>query len=60
MGEAGADTGGLTREFFRLFGKGMADKINCFKHNSVALQAREHYHRKLLVTYLTTNVCVIP
>ncbi len=40
--EPGADTGGLTREFFRLVSYAMSDKYmtstGCFKHNAVALQ----------------------
>ena len=42
MAEAGSDTGGLTREFFRLFSKAVIstylEETGCFKHNAVALQ----------------------
>ena len=41
VGEAGCDTGGLTREFFTLLAKDVTKVyMDCgtFKHNSVALQ----------------------
>ena len=42
LGEQGSDTGGLTREFFRLVAYHTSSRYmentGCFKHNSVALQ----------------------
>ncbi len=42
VGETGSDTGGLKREFFRLFSKEFAGKYleatGCFQHDAVALQ----------------------
>ena len=42
IGETGADGGGLTREFFTIFGKDMMrkyfDVTGTFRHNSIALQ----------------------
>lgn len=42
VGEVGIDTGGLTREFFRLLFQQIAAKYlectGCFMHNAVALQ----------------------
>lgn len=42
MGENGSDSGGLTREFFRLLSYHASLKYmeptGCFKHNSLALQ----------------------
>ena len=43
LGEQGSDTGGLTREFFRLVGYHATKYLEpsgCFKHNSVALQVQ--------------------
>ena len=44
VGEDGADTGGLTWEFFRLVGYGVSSKYleltGCFRHDAVAYQVR--------------------
>ena len=48
MGEQGADTGGLTREYFRLVFQQMSLKYmqpsGCFKHDSIAYQVSV-YHK---------------
>lgn len=42
MGEAGCDTGGLTRKIFQLFASATAsdylEETGCFKHNTAILQ----------------------
>ena len=42
VGEDGSDTGGLTREFFRLISYSMNSRYmeatGCFRHNAVAYQ----------------------
>lgn len=52
MSEQGVDTGGLSREFWRLFVKGVVqsycigDQGCCvFTRNVRALQVRRHFHR---------------
>ena len=55
MGEQGSDTGGLTREFFRLVGLHASIKYmeptGCFKHNSVALIYRYIIINSILHSY---------
>ena len=45
MGEEGSDTGGLTREFFRLIAYNMKskylEKTGCFQHNAIAYQVNK-------------------
>lgn len=60
MGEAGSDTGGLTREFFRLFARAMAshylEETGCFKHNAVALQVNL-WTKAFPIVYLSVHTC---
>ena len=45
VGEEGSDTGGLTREFFRLIAYNMKskylEKTGCFQHNAIAYQVNK-------------------
>ena len=47
MGEEGSDTGGLTREFFRLLGYAVEakyfDSEGAFLHNAIAYQVHRIY-----------------
>ena len=56
LGEQGSDTGGLTREFFRLVAyytsSRYMENTGCFKHNSVALQVTYNSHTGLLTVTL--------
>lgn len=57
IGENGTDGGGLTREFFTIFGKDLARKYiettGTFRHNAMALQAR------LFVINYIANYCIV-
>lgn len=51
IGESGADGGGLTREFFTIFGKDILNYFEytgTFQHNAVALQVR-HVVKELIL-----------
>ena len=59
MGEEGTDTGGLTREFFRLIcysmGNQYLESTGCFRHDATAYQVQSQMIQKLLIMWYKLN-----